>query len=95
MSLIQSVKENNLKDVNRLIREGVDVNAVDEYGYTALWWAANRGHVECATALLDAKAVVYKADKYGETPLHIASYAGHAECVRVRRLCGPMGVVGV
>jgi len=84
MSLIQSVKENNLNDVNRLIREGVDVNSVDQEGRTALWFAANRGHVECGTALLNAKADVDKPDEDGFTPLHRASYQGHADCVLVR-----------
>jgi len=91
MSLIRRVKDNNLNDVNRLIREGVDVNAVDQEGRTALWYAAARGHVRCATALLDAKADMDKADNYGYTPLWCASYNGRAECVRVTRLCGSMG----
>jgi len=93
MSLIQSVKENNLNDVNRLIREGVDVNVVGAYGRTALWVAAWDGHVECAAALINAKADVNKANENGSTPLHQASISGPLECVRVSRLWG-VGVVG-
>jgi len=89
MSLIQSTINNDLNDVNRLIRDGVDVNAVDEDGRTALWFAADGGHVECAIALLYANADVNKADEDGFTPLQEASFYGRAECVRVRRLCGP------
>jgi len=88
MSLIQCVKENNLNEVNRLIRDGVDVNAVDQEGRTALWWAANESHLEYPTALINAKADVSKANKYDRTPLHIASANGHVECVQVRRLRG-------
>jgi len=88
MSLIQSVKENNLNGVKRLIRDGVDVNAVDEDGRTALWWSASESNVDCSTALINAKADVSKANKYGRTPLHQATSSGHVECVRVRRLRG-------
>jgi 26S proteasome non-ATPase regulatory subunit 10 len=88
MSLIESVTDNDLQACKGWIAEGADVNAVDEDGCTALWWAASLDHVECATALIDAKADVDKANNYGATPLHMASNYGHAECVRVRHLCG-------
>jgi ankyrin repeat protein len=73
MSLIPSVWNNDLADLKTLIARGADVNAVTVHGYTALWYAAERGQVECATALIHAKADVNKANKYGETPLHAAS----------------------
>jgi ankyrin repeat protein len=88
MSLITSVEGSDLHALKGLIAGGADVNAVDEEGRTALWYAAREGHVECATALLDAKADVNKADSNGDTPLHEAFYSGLAECVRVRRLFG-------
>jgi ankyrin repeat protein len=83
MSLIESVKDNNLQQVKTLILGGVDVNAVDVYGRAALSWAVNEGHIECATALLNAKADVDNADNYGDTPLHRAFSSGSAKCVRV------------
>jgi ankyrin repeat protein len=73
MSLIESVKDNDLPTLKTLIAGGADVNAVHEHGRTALWFAARRGHLECATTLMDAKAEVDKADVNGETPLHAAS----------------------
>jgi CDK inhibitor PHO81 len=85
MNLIQCVKDNDVKTLKTLIVERVNVDAVDRYGCTALWWAANRGHVECAAALLNAKADVDKADGNSHTPLHWASNYGHVECLRVRR----------
>lgn len=88
MSLIQNVKKNNLGELGRLIQNEANVNDVDGNGRTALWWAAEEGHVECVTALLDAKADVDKAENNGNTPLHEASFFGHVECVRVCRLCG-------
>ncbi len=88
MNLIQCVKSNNFDAVTRLLQNGADVNAVDENGRHALWWAAATGHVECGTALLAAKADVNKVNSYSYTPLHMASAHGRVECVRVRRLCG-------
>jgi ankyrin repeat protein len=58
---------------------------VNRRGCTALLSAAYKGHVECATALIDANADVDKADT---TPLRMASVEGRVECVRVRRLGG-------
>jgi ankyrin repeat protein len=91
MSLIESARKNNLVEVKCLIRDGVDINVADGFGCTALYWAAEEGHVECATALLDAKADIDKADVSRDTPLHRASLHGHVECVRVCRLYGPTG----
>jgi len=83
MSLIQSVRENNLNGVQLLIKDGANVNAVDEFGCTALRYAADMGLVECATALIDAKADVDKVDILGASPLVGACGNGHPECVRV------------
>jgi len=93
MSLFQCVKDNDVEALKALITGGTDVNAVDEYGRTALWLAATWGTVRCATALIDAKADVDKADEDGYTPLHMASSTGHPECVRVGCLWG-RAVVG-
>lgn len=85
MSLIESAKGGNAEAVKLLIGGGAtDVNAVDEGGCTALWWGVNQGHVECATALVDAGADMEKADREGYTPLLRASFNGRVECVRVR-----------
>jgi ankyrin repeat protein len=95
MSLITSAGHNDLQVLKELIAGGADVNAVDEYGCTALWWMVERGQVECATALVDAKADVNKAANCGSMPLHQASNYGRPECVRVRRLCGCLKMTDV
>jgi ankyrin repeat protein len=91
MSLIESVRDNDLQQVKTLIARGADVNAVDQEGGTALFWASEKNHIEYATTLIDAKADVDKADNNGVAPLHRASIYGRVECVRVGRFC----VVGV
>jgi uncharacterized protein len=87
MSLIESVRDDDIQQVKTLIARGADVNAVDQEGGTALSLAAAENHIEYATTLIDAKADVDKADNYGLAPLHRASMYGRAECVRVGRFC--------
>lgn len=74
----------HVPSVKQLIARGVDVNGVDEDGWTPLIWAAKEGFVECVKVLLEAKADLDKALDGGLTPLHIASRYGHVECVKVR-----------
>ena len=81
-ALIDAVGKNNVPLVKQLIEGGVDVNGVDEDGDTALYYAANRGFVDCLKVLLEANADV-KATSDGWTPLHTTSFSGHAECVKV------------
>ena len=51
-----------------------DINALDVYGYTALYWASLMGHREVVLALLSDNATdVNKANSIGRTPLHAAS----------------------
>jgi ankyrin repeat protein len=73
-----------------LIQNVPDINATNEFGCTALWFAARDGNVECVTALLDTNADANKADDMGVAPLHKASSTGSVECVRVCCLCGPI-----
>ena len=57
-----------------------DINAVDIYGYTALYWAALMGHREVALELLkDNKIDVNKPNSFGKTPLHVTSMNGSLE----------------
>jgi ankyrin repeat protein len=54
----------------------------DEYGWTALHWAAN-GHFDCVIYCIKMGANVHARINDGWTPLHIASMHGHANVVRV------------
>jgi ankyrin repeat protein len=69
--------------VRRLVAHGADVNASQGDGMTALHWAAERGDVALADALIRAHANVNAAtviDAY--TPLLIAAKSGNAAVVR-------------
>ena len=52
-----------------------------------------KGHVECARLLVNARAAVEQANVNGATPLYIACQKGHLEIARRRRdRAGPTGV---
>ncbi len=67
--------------MERLVGEGGDVDATDDYGETALIASCRHGHEEVAAVLIDGGAQVNKANKYKETPLHFASRNGRSSCV--------------
>ena len=70
--------------VRALIQGGADVNAPQGDGMTALHWAADRGSVDIARALLRAGAAVDPTTRNGAyTPLHLAGRRGHAELLRL------------
>jgi ankyrin repeat protein len=62
-----------------LEQPGVDVNAKNDQGATAMHLAAVKGNEELARALLDAGASVRIQDRKGRTPAAMAVAAGHDE----------------
>ncbi|KAH8585593.1 ankyrin repeat-containing domain protein, partial [Bisporella sp. PMI_857] len=60
---------------------GLDVEAADSFGRTALHHASDNGHLEVVTLLLEKGADLEAADIYGKTALHHASRNGHLEVV--------------
>lgn len=73
-------------DVNALpgvLSRGVDVNARNEHGMTALMRAAHNGHERMVRALLEhgADPNITRHDKF--TALALAAFFGHTETVRI------------
>ena len=65
--------------VRELLRQGLDVNAAQGDGMTALHWAADRGDAELADMLIYAGADVAAVTRIGQyTPLHLAARRGSA-----------------
>lgn len=78
------MEADNADALERRIKEGMDVNAVDEDGWTLLHFAAAwNGRVKCLRVLVQRGADVTKEDDRKWTPLHFAARLGNAECVKV------------
>jgi ankyrin repeat protein len=81
LRLVDAVRNQDQAAVRSLLREGVDVNAAQPDGATALAWAAHRDDLETADLLIRAKADVNAANEYGATPLSLACSNGNAAMV--------------
>ena len=80
--LIDAVRNGNVKSVQALIRDRVDVNAPAADGATALHWAAHRDDLSTADLLLRAGARPSAANDLAVTPLHLACTNRSAAMVR-------------
>jgi hypothetical protein len=85
MELFEAVKAGNREAVKELIATGAEVNRQDKQGWTALNWAAAKGHVEIIGTLLEHGAGPFAVGRDLRTPLMIALAAGQAEAVKALR----------
>lgn len=69
MSFADAIIEENISLIAALIQQGVDVNQIDEYGFTPLVQAAIMDSVDIAKLLIGAGADVNLQDMAGSTPL--------------------------
>jgi uncharacterized protein len=82
LSIADAAMRGDRQDVQALIRQGVDVNAPQGDGVTALHWAARHGDVELASMLVAAHANAKAETRFGAyTPLHLAAERGSAPIV--------------
>jgi hypothetical protein len=72
-TLFAAINDDNLKDVNRLIDGGADVNSHDTVWETPLMRAAFGGEPRIVERLLAAGASVSAQDKSGQTAMHFAA----------------------
>ena len=93
--LIESAKTGNVGTIRRLLKmPGLDVNAVDSYGDTALIHAAGNGRVEVVKELLgNEKVDVNAVDIHGDTALIRAARSGRVEVVKL--ILDKLGLEGI
>ncbi|MDF2965458.1 MAG: hypothetical protein K0Q51_846, partial [Rickettsiaceae bacterium] len=65
-----------------LIKNKAEINHADNYGMTALIWAAWNGHLESVKELMKNKAEINHADNKGVTALMLAADQGHLEVAK-------------
>jgi|GEM_PF-3013845 len=70
--LFETVKKNKVREAEKCLAQGADINAPDEKGLAPLHYAAVCQHVEMVKWLLSHGADVNKKNKWAWTPLHYA-----------------------
>ncbi|XP_057750279.1 integrin-linked protein kinase 1-like [Arachis stenosperma] len=79
MQLLFMACRGDVKGVEDLLNDGIDVNSIDLDGRTALHIAACEGHVEVCALLLSRKANIDARDRWGSTAAADAKYYGNTE----------------
>ena len=92
--LHDAVEEGTVEQARRLLESGINVNARDDDGETALHEAAEAGRLEMVILLVEAGATRGVRDVEGETPVHEAAEDGHLEVVKYLVLHGaPINII--
>src|SRR5215510_16309973 len=81
----------DLEELDHLVSQGVDVNAGDRTGVTALMRAAYHGQLGMVRALIGHGADPNAKDRSGLTALMMAEHGGHEEIVDALRPFGAQG----
>jgi ankyrin repeat protein len=78
------VAENNIKQVEKILDKGININVTDKLGRTPLHYAAIRGYVKIAELLLDRGANVNAVDSSKQwTPLFYATFMGDQKMIEL------------
>ncbi|KAB1218165.1 Glutaminase kidney isoform, mitochondrial [Morella rubra] len=88
MQLLFMACRGDVKGVEDLLNEGIDVNSIDLDGRTALHIAACEGHVEVVKLLLTRKANIDARDRWGSTAAADAKYYGNTEVYNILKARG-------
>ena len=82
-AFVRSAEKGDITAVNLFLAAGMDANATDKEGNTALMCEAAKGHTPMLDALLKAKADVNKKNRGGSTALSWAASAGKTDSLRI------------
>ncbi|XP_022104646.1 ankyrin repeat and death domain-containing protein 1A-like isoform X2 [Acanthaster planci] len=77
----EMARTGNLPEVEKMIKDRINVNCMDEKDRSALHLAAGQGHVEVVKSLLDNDANVDAADKFGMNALLWAAWFGQKTAI--------------
>ena len=80
-ALHRAAKAGNLKGLEAALAAGMDVNARDDKGWTALMYVVDKGYVLLVEPLLQAKADPDVRAPDGATALFMAAAHGHSELI--------------
>lgn len=80
--------ENNVTRMKALLEQGLDVNAQDDNGSTAIFYALGNGHIEMAEFLLSKGAKLDTYDRRGYSLTEQVSRTGPERSIRWLRSHG-------
>ena len=83
LKLIEAVKKGDIHSVENLLNSGEDIEQKDDYGWTALNWAAGKGNSPIIIKLLEAGANITNAGRDKRTAYQIALAAAQVESASV------------
>jgi hypothetical protein len=83
LDLFQAIVRGDKAQVRTLLSKGIDVNAKNRQGMTALMAATIKGDFDIVKALLDRGADPNSRDNLGRTPLMFAAQKGNLNIARV------------
>lgn len=84
----RAIRQGDIEAVREHLRSGVDIDALDRYGQTALMLAAHQGHVEIVELLVEHGAELNVTAKYNLSALMLAVVAGHENIARLLARAG-------
>lgn len=79
LELIEAVKNGEIDRIEILLNEGIDIEQKDEYGWTALNWAAGQGNTGIVEKLLSSGANIANVGRDKRSAYQIALAAAHVE----------------
>jgi ankyrin repeat protein len=80
---LDAAQNGNLDLIKRMIKDGIDINIQDEYGWTALQLASRKGHLDVVKFLIEYGADLNAQNDDGWTALHLASLNRCLDIVKV------------
>jgi len=75
--IIDYAKDGDLSGVKKSIKQDVNINITDKFGYTALMHASEQGHVKIVKYLVEKGSDINTKNETGWTALMAASWKGH------------------
>jgi ankyrin repeat protein len=84
----RAIKQGDVEAVKEFLRSGIDIDALDRYGQTALMLAAHHGHGEIVELLVEHGADLNVTAKYTLSALMLAVVAGHKNIARLLARAG-------